>query len=162
MTLAEDFEPFDETDVALLAQLRAVYDRHDPPPSGLVDWVTLVLSLDDMDVQMCRLTSELSALATRTGEENASTITFENSDLTIMLRLEERGDGQLRVDGWIAPATEQDVEIRTGEQTLTTQADTHGRFAFDRVPRGLAHLILRSPRSRTEGRRTIVTQPVVL
>jgi hypothetical protein len=154
--------PFDDEDAALLARLRAVYDRHDPPPAGLTDWVTLALSLDDIDVQVCRLTSDLNALATRAGEDSASTITFENNDLTIMLRLEERGDGQLRVDGWIAPAAEYDVEIRTGGRILTTRADGYGRFAVDLVPRGLAQMVLRPLQSSPGGRRATVTQPVVL
>jgi hypothetical protein len=155
-------EPFDEDDAALLAQLRTVFDRHDPPPEGLVDWVTLALSLEDIDVQMCRLTSEMSAVATRAGADAASTITFENNDLTVMLRLEEHIDGQLRVDGWLAPAAVYDVEIRTGERILTAAADEHGRFAFDNVPRGLAQLVLRPASISAEGRRTTVTQPVVL
>lgn len=155
-------EPFDEEDAALLARLRAVYDRHDPPPAGLTDWVTLALSLDDIDVQVGRLTSELTAVATRAGEDSASTITFENSDLTIMLRLEERGDGQLRVDGWIAPAAEYDVEIHIGGRVLTASADEHGRFAVALVPRGLAQLVLRPFRSPPGGGRATVTQSVVL
>lgn len=155
-------EPFDEEDAALLARLRAVYDRHDPPPAGLTDWITLALSLDDIDVQMCRLTSELTAVATRAGEDSASTITFENNDLTIMLRLEERGDGQLRVDGWIAPAAEYDVEVHTGGRVLTASADEHGRFAVDLVPRGLAQLVLRPFRSPPGGGSATVTQSVVL
>jgi hypothetical protein len=154
--------PFDEEDAAVLARLRAAYDRHDPPPAWLGDWVTLALSLDDIDVQVCRLTSELAAVATRAGDDSASTITFESNDLTIMLRLEERGDGQLRIDGWIAPAAEYDVELRSGSRILTASADEHGRFAVDLVPRGLAQLVLRPLRTSPEGRRVTVTQSVVL
>jgi hypothetical protein len=154
--------PLDDEDAALLGRLRAAWDQRDPVPAGLADWVTLALSLEDIDVQVARLSSELTALASRAGEDAAITITFENNDLTVMLRIEERAGGQLRVDGWIAPAAEHDVELRTGGRILATAADGHGRFSLDPVPRGLAQLVLRPVRGPAEGRRATITQSVVL
>jgi hypothetical protein len=160
--LRDAVEPFDEDDVEVLDQLRAAFDERDPVPEGLTDWVTLALSLDVVDVQIARLSSEPLALATRASEDTAHTITFENNDVTVMLRLEEHVDAHLRVDGWIAPAGAYDVEIRTGERILSTVADEFGRFAFDQVARGLAHVVLRPHHAQQEGGRAIVTQPVFL
>jgi hypothetical protein len=155
-------EPLDDGDVTLLEQLREAYDERDPVPDGLTDWVTLALSLDVVDVQMCRLTSEPPVLATRAGDDSAHTITFENDEVTVMLRLERHGDHLLRVDGWIAPAGGYDVEIRSGEEILNTAADEFGRFAFDAVTPGMAHLVLRPLSGVPGARRAIVTQPVFL
>ena len=155
-------EPLDDNDAAVLARLRAAHDRRDPPPAGLSDWITLALSLEDIDVQMVRLTSELSELSVRDGGSSASTITFESHDLTVMLRLEEAADHHLRVDGWVAPAAAHDVELRTGSTTLTTSSDEHGRFSLDRVPHGLALLLLLPTGDDRPGGRATITQAVVL
>jgi hypothetical protein len=154
-------EPLDASDADLLEQIAALYDELDPCPDDLADWVSTVLSLEDIDAQMCRLTSDLSTL-TREGEDAATTITFENSELTVMLRLQDLGDGGLRVDGWIAPGDAREVELRLDNIVHTAQADAQGRFSFVRVPHGLAHLVLRPPAGQRPGRPTTVTQRVVL
>jgi hypothetical protein len=156
-----EHEPFDASDAELLEQIAELYGRLDPSPDDLADWVVTALSLEDIDVQMCRLTTDLSAL-TREGGDAATTITFENSELTVMLRLQELGDGGLRVDGWIAPGDEREVELRLDSGVHTTHSDAQGRFSFVRVPHGLAHLVLRPPASQRPGRPTTVTQRVVL
>lgn len=160
--LRDAVEPFDEADADVLDQLRAAFEERDPVPDGLTDWVTLALSLDAVDVQIARVAPPPLALSTRANEDTAHTITFENNDVTVMLRLEEHVDAHLRVDGWIAPAGAFDVELRTGERVLSTTADEFGRFAFDQVARGLAHIVLRPLPAQEEGGRAIVTQPVFL
>jgi hypothetical protein len=160
--LSPEHEPFDASDAELLEQIAALYSELDPCPDDLADWVVTALSIEDIDVQMCRLTSDLAALTTRDGEDAATTITFENSELTVMLRLQELGDGGLRVDGWIAPGEEREVELRLGHVVHTTHSDAQGRFAFVRVQHGLAHLVLRPPAGLRAGRPTTVTQRVVL
>lgn len=153
-------EPLDDTDETILSALRSLHESVDPVPGHLVDWVVAVIGMSDVDVEICRLVDETPA-EVRGVDGGATTVTFQNTTLTIMLRIDSRSDGSVRVDGWLAPAGVCVVEIRTGPQVLTTSSDLNGRFAFDPVPTGLAHVVVRGPLAH-DGACTTVTQSVVL
>lgn len=154
--------PMDATDEAILNRLRDMYGRYDPVPPDLADWVAGLVLLGDIDVEICRLTAELPALLARGPDPTATTVTFESSDITIMLRLDRRADGTLRVDGWLAPAAGCDIDLRTEVGLLSTRSDDNGRFSFDPAPQGLAHLLVRGPTTPGMTGRMTVTQSVML
>ena len=93
----------------------------------------------------------------------AGTITFDSDSLTIMIRIDANRDGTVRVDGWLAPPQRREIEMKTTADPLTAASDEQGRFAFARVPRGTAQLIVQ-PAEPGLGRhgRSVVTPALII
>jgi hypothetical protein len=147
--------PDDET---LLADLGRFLDELDPPPDDLVQRVQFALELENLDVEVARWErlGELAGVrSTATG-----TITFTVSDLTVMINLTRIGKVH-RIDGWLAPAGQYEVEMRVADRgTFATVADEGGRFVIENVPSGTTQILVHiGERPR---RRTVVTPTVVL
>lgn len=135
----------DESDLAILDDIRAIFRAADPMPASLPERIRFSLALRDLEFEVARLCAEDGRLmlAAR-GAEHSRTITFDSDSLTIMIRVDSNQDGTVRIDGWLAPAQSRAIELRTMSETLTTDADDGGRFAFHRVPRGTAQLVARA------------------
>ena len=97
-------EPLDDLDLALLDDVRELYQAVDPMPADLPERIRFSLALRDLEVEVARLTAEedLPVLATRAVEQSR-TVTFDSDSLTIMIRIDLNTDGTARVDGWLAP-----------------------------------------------------------
>jgi hypothetical protein len=135
--------PLDDQDLALLVELRELYERVDPVPSGLVEQAQFALTLESFDIEVLRPRSAGQlALATR-GEEQSRTITFDTETLTIMISISATGLDQVRIDGWLAPPAPHPIELRHFGGSLTTVADNQGRFVLDLVPHGTAQIVVR-------------------
>ena len=152
-------EPRDED---MLALVRSLFEAADPVPAGLVERVRFSVALAGLEGEVARLTAgdaELSprgehsqpdehadglALA-RGAPEESRTITFDSSDLTIMIRIDANADGTARVDGWLAPPRRCQVEIALIGGALEVAAEADGRFAFPSVPRGTVRIVVRPP-----------------
>jgi archaellum component FlaF (FlaF/FlaG flagellin family) len=147
--------PDDET---LLADIDRFLDELDPPPEDLVQRVQFALELENLDVEVARWErlDELAGVrSTATG-----TITFTVSDLTVMINLTKIGKTH-RIDGWLVPAGEYEVEVRVAEQgTFATVADEGGRFVLEGVPQGTTQILVHL--GEGPHRRTVVTPTVVL
>lgn len=147
--------PDDET---ILADLGRFLDELDPPPDDLVQRVQFALELENLDVEVARWErlDELAGVrSTATG-----TITFTVSDLTVMINLTKIGKVH-RIDGWLAPAGEYEVEVRVADEgTFATATDEGGRFVLERVPCGTTQILVHL--GAGVHRRTVVTPTVVL
>jgi hypothetical protein len=152
-------QPMDDVDVALLGQIRDLYGEVDPMAADLVDRIQFALALEDLDVEVFRLSAESGVLAGVRGAEETRTITFDSDSLTIMFSISPSGTTAVRLDGWLAPPAAHRVELRTENGPMETSADADGRFAVDDVPHGLAQLIVHPA---TGGTRSVVTPSVVL
>lgn len=160
----------DEVDVRLLADIRAIFEAIDPMPPDLPDRIRFGLALRDPEIEMAWLAEEEDlALAVRGAEQNR-TVTFDSDSLTVMIRIDVNRDGTAHLDGWLAPAQRRQVEIKTAADSLSVASDEQGRFAFARVPRGVARLLVR-PAARDPDEpagepdtaaRTVVTPALVL
>jgi hypothetical protein len=150
-----------------------MFESADPVPAGLVDRIRLTVALaglnGDLDSELARLTVHEAALARGAPEEESRTITFDSSSLTIMIRIDPNADGTVRVDGWLAPPHRCRVEVTMADGPITTDADADGRFAFPRVPRGTARIVVRQPEQSTGesqpgpfGMKTVVTPALML
>jgi hypothetical protein len=160
--LAAD-EPLDRIDLAILEGIREIFDTVDPMPPDLPERVRFSLALRDLEVEMARHAAEEEPLLAVRGEEQSRTITFDSDSLTIMIRIDANRDGTARVDGWLAPPQPCEVEIKTVADPLTVRADQQGRFAFTRVPRGTAQVIVRPVAGAPDGTgRTVVTPVLIL
>lgn len=148
-------QALDELDLEILAAIKDHYLAADPVPPELDERVLFAIGLNDLDVEVARLQPDALAGSGARGESRTRTLTFNAGDLAIMMSLAELGGDLVRLDGWLAPAGARRLELRlavhqTGSAglamrsraTRSTVADEAGRFAFDRVPRGLAQVLV--------------------
>jgi hypothetical protein len=156
-------EEMSRSDAELLDQLQAMWESRDPVPEGLVERVTFAIGLDDLDVEMMRLTEEVLVPAGARGAEHVRTITFGGESITVMVTVSQEGHEAFRLDGWLAPAAALSIELRRSEGSVTTSSDEGGRFVFEEVPAGLAQLVLHpTPNSAVELRQDVVAPAVQL
>ena len=143
-------EPIGAEDVALLEQLNALWDRHDPVPAGLVERLEFALTLDALETEVATLMQvDLAPSGSRAGDTEAvRTVTFTSETLDTMVTLTDAPDGTVRVDGWIAPGSSMRVEILLEGSRLEVESDEDGRFVCESVPKGLAKFALH-PAGRT-------------
>jgi hypothetical protein len=150
-------------DAELLDQLKAMWENNDPVPDGLVERVTFAIGLDDLDVEMMRLTEEILVPAGARGAEHVRTITFGGDSITVMVTVSQEGHDAFRLDGWLAPAASLSIELRRSEGSVSTMSDEDGRFVFEDVAPGLAQLVLHpTPNSAVELRQDVVAPAVQL
>jgi hypothetical protein len=136
----------DGADALVLARLSGLYEALDPVPTGLVERVQFGITLDALTAEIAELQRAGDLVGVRGDEATAAqTVTFTSASLTTMVTITAASADLARIDGWVAPGGEVTVELRLQGQTLRTVADLDGRFVFDRVPRGLAQFVLRTP-----------------
>ena len=154
--------PLDDFDLRLLDDIREMFEAVDPMPPDLPGRIRLLLSLRDLEVEMARFADEdLSAAGVR-GTEQSRTITFDSESLTVMIRVDANEDGTVRVDGWLAPPQRREIEMKTTGDPLSVSSDEQGRFAFARVPRGTAQLIIRPAEQGQSGAGPSVVTPALI
>ena len=154
-------EPLDDSDLGLLAEIRDMFQAADPMPAELPDRIRFFLAFRDLEIEVAQLTAERDELAVAArGTEQSRTITFDSESLTIMIRIDGNKDGTVRVDGWLAPAQSREIEMKCAADPLNVTSDEQGRFAFPRVPRGTAQLVVR-PTGPEETGRSVVTPALI-
>ncbi len=156
-------EPLDEADFALLDSLRKMFEAADPMPADLPERIRFFLALRDLEIEVARLAEEQDELADVRGAEQSRTITFDSDSLTIMIRIDANPDGTVRIDGWLAPPQRREIEMKSAAGSLSVASDEQGRFAFARVPRGTAQLMVRPAEQGPSGAgRSVVTPALIL
>ncbi len=153
-------EPLDGSDFGLLGEIRDLFAAVDPMPAELPDRIRFLLAFRDLEIEVARLTAEPGELVAARGTEQSRTITFDSTTLTIMIRIDANKDGTVRVDGWLAPAQRREIEMKCAADPLSVTSDEQGRFAFPRVPRGTAQLVVR-PAGPEETGRSVVTPALI-
>ena len=148
--------PLDDTDRAVLAGVRDFWAAADPVPAGLLDRIKFAIELENVDLEVMRLTDVQTAAAR--GDEQSRLITFDSESVTIMVSIRPNPDGTIRVDGWLTPAGRHPIELRTSGNGVATTSDEDGRFVLDTIQPGMAQLIVR-PTGTT---RTVTTPSISL
>jgi hypothetical protein len=145
--------PLDDDDQAILDRLAAVHAVLDPPPADLDERVAFALALEAVDAEVARLSDQLAVGAGARGER-VHTITFDADSRAVMVTIVDQPDGLVRIDGWLAPAAAMRVELRLPEpaRSRAVTADAAGRFVFDRVPHGIAQLLVAPPEAGSSPR----------
>jgi hypothetical protein len=156
--------PLDDNDLAILAELRDMFQAADPMPPDLPERIRFSLALRGLEVEVARLAAEEEQpLVAARAAEQSRTVTFDSDSLTIMIRIDSNDDGTARIDGWLAPSQCREIEMKTTADTLSVVSDEQGRFAFASVPRGTVQLMVR-PAEQEQGAcgRSVVTPSLVL
>lgn len=135
--------PIDAEDTSALALLREAIGEYDPPPPGLVERITFAMTVRALEAEVAEIIlGGVGAGVRSTAYDRASTLTFGSDNLSIMVTLDDLGDGRTRVTGWTSLGGVE-VELRERARTRTTTSDTHGRFTFKSVERGIVHFVFR-------------------
>jgi hypothetical protein len=153
-------EPLDDVDRTILAGVKDFWTAADPMPASLLDRIKFAIELENVDIEVLRLT-EVQPAAAR-GDEQSRLITFDSESVTIMVSIRPNPDGTIRVDGWLTPAGCHPIELRSAGSAMatetTTVSDEDGRFVLDTIQPGLAQLIVRPAGSS----RTVTTPSISL
>ena len=134
----------DVLDQQILAGLRDGFDGADPPPPVLDELVVLALGGSRLDAEVARLVEDESVAAGARASSRVRTLRFEAEALTVLLSVTDGSNGARRVDGWLLPGREAQVELLRLDATRAVGADASGRFVFDEVPAGAARLVVRA------------------
>lgn len=133
--------PLDDLDEAMLAGVRQYWEHYDPMPPALVEHIQFTIDLDAVDLEVSRLVG-MEQLAAARADEHTRLITFQSDSLTVMITIDPRSDGSIRIDGWLTPGASHRVEVRNESSSLSTLSDDNGRFALDPVPSGIMQLVV--------------------
>jgi hypothetical protein len=154
--------PLDGEDKAILDRLAAIHGLLDPLPADLDELVRFAITLDEVDVEVARLSENLLVGSGARTSDRTRTITFDAESRTLMITVVDRADGLVRVDGWLAPSAALRVELRLAEPAPSqiVLSNDAGRFVFDGVPHGLAQLVVHPPEDGTAPR--VVTPSLAL
>lgn len=136
----------DEVDAQVMNRLRAAVEERDPIPADLVERSLFAMTLAALDAEVMSLQELASSEGALRSEGSsavaARTVTFTASALSMMITL-SADDGAVRVDGWISPPRQLEVELRrAGSEPQAVIADKGGRFVLPRVERGLVGFVL--------------------
>jgi hypothetical protein len=160
MTDSDPDQPLDDSDLQLLDSIREMFQATDPMPADLPERIRFCLALCDLEMEVARLTErEDQPAAAARGMEQSRTVTFDSYSLTILIRIDANQDGTVRIDGWLAPPQRREIEMKTAAAPLRVSSDQQGRFAFARVPRGTAQLIVRGHQG---AERSVITPALIL
>lgn len=140
-------------DDALLADLRGMLDRLDPPPGWLIELARLSHGLRDLDLSVAEVVAdsqtERPAVAVRavTTSTEPRLLTVEADGLLLDLQVGDGPDGP-EVAGQLVPGAPATVELRQpGRPTLTVRADPAGRFTATGLAPGPLALVCRWDRT---------------
>lgn len=135
-------------DASILARIRSLFETADPVPPGLHERVKFRVAVSRLQAEAAAIVAEAvredPVLARGTAEESR-TITFDSTELTIMIRIDSNTDDTVRLDGWLAPPRRCRVELASPDGFIVTDADADGRFVFAQVPHGSVRFIVRPP-----------------
>ena len=155
-------EPLDDADFGVLDDIRELFEAVDPMPADLPERIRFALALRDLEIEVARLVEKDQLAVAARGTELSRTITFDSDSLTIMIRIDANQDGTVRIDGWLAPPQCRQVEMKTAVDPLTATSDSQGRFAFGRVRRGTAQLIVHPAEPSSGNTRSVVTPALII
>ncbi|MEU3646120.1 hypothetical protein AB0E59_22240 [Lentzea sp. NPDC034063] len=149
--------PLDPEDLRLLDELQDLYTTVEPVPPGLVACAQFAVDVESADFDIARI--EDSAPLTGAGARGGTgtQITFDCGPLlAVMVQIQIRDDGTVRIDGWLDPPGDHRVELRTATGTTTIETSPEGRFAVENARRGLVQFVV-----QTAGT-TVVTPAILL
>lgn len=144
------------SDEQLLAAVRELFDRLDPPPADLADGALARLGVEGLELEYELLslvdsgaTSAVRGPVDASDADESVTLEFASGSYRVLLRVDTlepsstAGTADRRVDGWVVPAVPMRVSLVPDPDDggapgpgLDTVPDAHGRFELTPVSRG--------------------------
>jgi hypothetical protein len=149
-------------DEGLLAAVREMLGRDEPPPEWSVDLAKSSYGLRAVDAELAALTSD-SGLATAASSVRSGTaprlVVFDTGDLSLEIEIEPSTPvGSWRLVGQLVPASAARIQIRQqGAEPVWVDVDDLGRFAADHLAGGSLSLTC-----MREGTRAAVTEWIAI
>lgn len=140
----------DEADLALLGELRRMWEAADPPPPQLVDRMIAAVAAEDVDLEyellgLVERSLELQGTRGTVADPGAAVarLEFSNDTVTVILMVGPSRHGHRRVDGWVVPIVPMSVRLanESGAEQVADEV-LGGRFSFVDVGPGLVRLWL--------------------
>ena len=125
-----------EPDDRLLEELASALDATDPVPERFIEAAKESFTWRTIDIELAELVfdSAEAELAGVRGADATRQVTFQAPGFEIEVAI--ISDGTRRLVGQVVPPHEGTVELHFGEQSVSTEADSLGRFSFEDVPLG--------------------------
>ncbi|MFT3888677.1 MAG: sigma factor [Arachnia sp.] len=153
MTTNDEALPLTPEDEALLAALAAAQDAHDPLPPGMIERISLALSLELMEAELAVLTAD--QLEPVRADSPVDSITFTSSSLSLMVTLTPVDD-EVRLDGWVTGGGVT-VELLGGDEASAAVSDATGRLTWSPIAHGPIRFRITPPGA---GARVVVTPTI--
>ncbi len=139
-------------DLALLDDLRTMWEAVDPAPADLADrMIATVFGTDpvDLDLELLGLLAfETELTGARNGKadsarDTTSKLEFRGGETELVLLIGPERAGKRRLDGWVLPVSELNLSLEVDDRPAQVITCTDGRFTFGPLAPGLARLIVR-------------------
>ena len=153
MTGYDADHPLTADDARVLTLLAEAQEAHDPMPPGLLERISLAVSLELMEAELAVLTAE--ALEPARADTPVDSITFTASSLSLMVTMTGVDDG-VRVDGWVTGGGVE-VDLLASDQAFAATSDATGRLTWPTVAHGAIRFRIRPPQP---GSRVVVTPTI--
>lgn len=149
-------------DEGLLAALREVLGRSDPPPDWSAELAKSSYGLRAVDAELAALTSDSGLAAAGSGVRSGAAprlAVFDTGDLSLEIEIEpSTRAGSWRLVGQLIPASPARIQIRQQQaEPVWVDADDLGRFAADHLAGGSLSLMC-----MREGARAAVTEWIAI
>lgn len=141
--MTDHTQHMDETDYAILAELRELYRRLDPVPAGLGEDVRFALSVQWLEAEVAEIVESTQLVVRGPGTSTPmESVTFTAGSLSLMISTSLSADGaEVRVDGWVTRGGARVDAIRD-TQVVSVRADENGRFVIAAIPRGRMYFVI--------------------
>lgn len=159
---SREMDRLDDDDLAILGEIREVFDRVDPVPATLGERVKFALTVQALEGEVAELQrlSPEGAGVRSVDYARAQTVTFTSDRLTAMVTISMLDAQTVRVDGWVTGGRVE-VELRERSRSSFLETDADGRFVFEGIARGLAQFVLR-PLNAGADARPVITPTIEL
>ena len=145
--------PMTADDARVLTLLAEAQDLHDPMPPGLIERISLAVSLELMEAELAVLIAH--ELEPARADTPVDSITFTASSLSLMVTMASVDDG-VRVDGWVTGGGVE-VELLSGDESFAATSDATGPLTWPTVAHGAVRFRIRAPQP---GSRVVVTPTI--
>ncbi len=128
------------SDVALLSDLRAMWQALDPVPVGLADRMVAAVAIEDLTREWTVLSLVGGeGLAAVRGESDTLMLQFSDGTSSVLVHVSMTEDGRRRVDGWIDPPAVA-IRLTQGDAEWTATSSEDGRFELEGISAGVSQL----------------------
>jgi hypothetical protein len=122
-------------------RLRKLFAASEPVPASLIQAANEAISWRDPDGELARLAAEPASEPSHLRGGQPRLMTFRSGGVVVDLEVSAE-DGSVRLLGELDPPRAAGITAEWPGGRLTMQADGHGRFAAQGLPKGWIRLVI--------------------